>query len=130
MNINLEEEIKRFNDERKKFMACVEDYEYNKIGIGKPDSVIFLTAPFDLVTKLREERNKNGNNAFKGSEDIHEKDINHMRKVYENALLAAKYLNWDIIECNNGEKFKSKEEIHEEIINKLKEKKLSLQMDK
>ena len=45
-------------DERKKFIDFVTDYEYNKLGIGKPDTVIFLHAPFDLVVKQREQRKK------------------------------------------------------------------------
>ena len=117
-------------EERKKFVDYVEDNEFNKIGIGRPDSVIFLTAPFDLVTKLREERNKKGENAFGEKADIHERDINHLRKVYENALFVANYLKWDVIKCNEGDRFKTPDEIHAEIMDTLNKKKLTLQMDK
>ena len=46
-------------EEKKKFIDYVCDFEYNKLGIVKPDVVIFLYASFDLVTKIREKRNKN-----------------------------------------------------------------------
>jgi len=98
-------------EKKKEFINYIIDYEYNKIGIKKPDSVIFLKAPFDLVTNLREERKENEgiNN------DIHEKDLSFMKKVYENALFVANYLSWNIIECSDNNKMKSKEDIHNEI---------------
>lgn len=103
------------NDERKKFIDYIIDYEYNKLGIGKPDIVIFLTAPFDLVTNLRKERIEN-----EGIQnDIHEKNIDFMRKVYDNALFVANYLNFTIIDCVKDGSFKSIEEIHKEIIDKI-----------
>ncbi|MBO6195839.1 MAG: deoxynucleoside kinase [Bacilli bacterium] len=103
-------------DERKKFIDYVIDYEYNKLGIGVPDQVIFLTAPFDVVTNLRNSRKENDGII----NDIHEKNIDFMHKVYNNALFVANYLNWDIIECSNGDNFKKIDEIHQEICKKVK----------
>lgn len=97
--------------EKKKFIDYVIDFEYNKIGIKKPDIVIFLTAPFELVTNMRSLRKQNDGVI----NDIHERDLGFMKKVYENAIFVADYLSWNKIECNNGEKLKTKEEIHEEI---------------
>jgi len=102
-------------EERKKFIDYVIDYEYNKLQIGKPDEVIFLTAPFDTVTKLRNERKVNDG----VQNDIHEKDLNFMKKVYDNAVFVADYLDWNIINCVEDEKFKEKEEIHKDICKKL-----------
>ena len=45
--------------EKKKFIDYVIDFEYRKIGIKEPDKVIFLHAPFKLVTKLRDARTQN-----------------------------------------------------------------------
>ena len=98
-------------DKKKEFIDFVNDYEYNKLGIGKPDQVIFLTAPFDTVNELRNKRTQNEGI----SNDIHEKNIDFMKKVYDNAIFVADYLNWDRIECVNDNKFKGINEIHEEI---------------
>lgn len=96
---------------RKDFINYVVDYEYNKLGIKKPDKTIFLSADFDVVTNLRKQRKDND-----GIEnDIHEKDIEFMKKVYDNAIFCAYYLGWDIINCSDKEKMFSKEEIHEEV---------------
>jgi len=99
-------------DERKKFIDYITDYEYNKLGIGKPDLVIFLTAPFDLVTRLRSNRSDNEGII----NDIHEKDLDFMKKVYDNAIFVSKYLNWDIINCENGGEFDTIDNIHDKIL--------------
>lgn len=98
-------------EERKKFIDYVVDFEYNKIGIKSPDSVIFLHAPFDLVTEMRNARQNNEGLV----NDIHERDEVFMRKVYDNAMFIAEYLSWDMIKCNDGNRMRSIDEIHEEV---------------
>ena len=98
-------------EERKKFLDFVTDFEYNKLGIKEPDSVIFLYAPFDMVTKLREGRTQN-----EGIQnDLHERDIEFMREAYDNAMFVAEYLSWNMVKCNDGDSMRSREDIHEEI---------------
>ncbi len=105
-------------EKKKKFIDYVIDFEYNKIGIKKPDTVIFLCAPFDLVSKMRNSRKQNEGI----SNDIHEKNLEFMKKVYENALFISNYLSWNIIECSSNNEMKSIDDIHENIyrlVNKL-----------
>lgn len=98
-------------EERKKFINYIIDFEYNKLEIKKPDNVIFLYAPFELVTKMRNNREEN-----EGIEnDIHEKDLKFMEKVYNNAIFVADYLSWNKVNCSDGEQMKSIETIHNEI---------------
>lgn len=103
-------------DERKKFIDYVCDFEYNKLGIKKPDSVIFLYMPFELATELRMKRSNNDGI----SNDIHEKNVSFMRKVYDNAMFVADYLSWTKVLCSDGNKMRSPESIHDEIYNLLK----------
>ena len=103
-------------EERKKFIDYVSDFEYNKLGIGKPDDVIFLHAPFELTTKIRQSRIEN--EGIKN--DIHESNLNYMKKVYDNSMLVANYLNWTKIKCYENNEMKSIEEIHENIYKKVK----------
>lgn len=103
-------------EERKQFIDYVTNYEYNKMGIKKPDSVIFLTAPFDLVTEIRNKRKQN-----EGVEnDIHESNLEFMKKVYENALFVADYLSWDIIGCSDDDKLRSIDDIHNDVYSLVK----------
>ena len=47
--------------------------------------------------------------------DIHERDLSFMKKVYDTAVFVAGYFKWDLIDCSNGDRIKSIDEIHEEI---------------
>ena len=101
-------------NEKKAFIDYVIDFEYNKLGIGIPDDVIFLTAPYDLVSKMRKNRQDNAGI----QNDIHEKDEELQKAFYQNALMVANYLKWTKIDCaKNEHEMKSIEEIHQEICN-------------
>ena len=100
-------------EEKKKFLNYVTDFEYNKIGIKKPDKVIFLTADLDIITKMRNKRKEENGEVVAG--DIHENDLIFMRKVYDNATFVANYLSWDIINCSENGRMKSIEEISDEV---------------
>ena len=101
-------------EEKKKFIDYVIDFEYEKRGIKKPDSVIFLIATFEVVNEMRRKRKLEKGEAVEG--DIHENNLEFLKKVYDSAIFVAKYLNWDIIDCSDGNKMKSPEDIHEEIM--------------
>lgn len=98
-------------EERKAFIDYVTDFEYNKLGIQKPDKVIFLTAPFDLVQSMRQARQNNDG----VQNDIHERDMDFLKKVYDNALFVADYLSFDIVECSTNDKMESPSEIHNKV---------------
>ena len=104
--------------DRMAFIDYVCDYEYQKLKIAVPDMVIFLEAPFDIVNELR----KNRTNYEGNSNDIHEKDLKFMKKVYTNSITIADYLKWDKIICNSGNKMKTPEAIHRDILNRVIEK--------
>ena len=106
-------------EEKKKFLDFVEDFEYKKLGIQKPDTVIFLHAPFELAQRLKRERQQNDGI----QNDIHERDPEYMKKVYESGMFCADYLSWDKIQCNDGDQMRSREDIHEEIYQLVKRKK-------
>lgn len=105
-------------EQKKKFIDYVIDFEYYKIGIKEPDNVIFLHAPFDLVREMREARKQNDGIA----NDIHERDLEFMKKVYDSAMYIADYLCWDKVECNNGNKMRGIEDIHEEVYSLIKKR--------
>ena len=104
---------------KKAFIDYVIEFEYQRIGLQKPDNVIFLHAPFDVVTELRNARKQNDGVV----NDIHERDLEFMKKVYESAMFVADYLSWDKIECARDGKFKPVEEIHEDVYSLVKKKK-------
>ena len=105
--------------QKKKFIDYVIDFEYSKIGIKEPDNVIFLHAPFDLVTEMRKARKQNEG----VTNDIHESNLDFMKKVYESSMFIADYLSWDKVQCNDGNKMRSINDIHEEVYSLVKKRK-------
>ncbi len=80
------------------------DFEYAKLGIPKPDAVIFLDVPVEVSQRLLTER-YDGNEAKK---DIHEADVNYLKACREAAMYACEHRpageEWHIIRCcENGE---------------------------
>ena len=87
-------------DKWEDFLSWLYDFEYNKIGIPKPDKVIFLDMPIEVSQKLLSKRYE-GDNSKK---DIHESDTEYLDKCRKSALFTAKYSGWEIIPCSeNGE---------------------------
>jgi len=102
-------------EERQLFLDYVEDYEYHKLGIQEPDQVIFLYASFGVAKKFREARRDNEG----VQNDIHELNLEYLNHVYENSMIVANYLGWDMINCASGDSFDSKENIHEKVYQKV-----------
>ncbi len=93
------------------YLDWSEDFEYNKIGIPKPDLVIFLDMPIEISQKLMTKR-YDGN---EGKKDVHEANVEFLKKCRTSALYAAKKQGWKVIECSNGEVPLSIDEIHNKI---------------
>lgn len=100
-------------DEKKAFLDYVSDFEYHKLGIQKPDKVIFLHAPIELVNQMRAGRRANDGIA----NDIHERDLDFLQQVYNNAMFVAEYLGWEMVGCANadGSSMLSPAEIHQAV---------------
>jgi len=71
------------------------DFEFKKLGLPKPDAVIFLDMPFEVSRRLLEARySENG-----GEKDMHEADAAYLKKCGKAAAYAAEKENWIIIKC-------------------------------
>ena len=105
--------------DRDKYLDWLVDYEFNLYKIPKPDCVIFLDVPIDFSQKLMENRK----NKITGEDkkDIHESDIEYLRKSYNNALYIANKYNWEKIDCVKDGKLRSIDDIHDEIYNIVKQ---------
>lgn len=105
-------------DEKNRYLDWLEDLEYDKMGIPRPDLVIFLNMPTEKAAELMAERK----NKITGEEekDIHEKDKEYLKKSYENACEIASKYNWYEIKCVDGERLKTIDEISEEIYSLVK----------
>lgn len=77
------------------FLSWLYDFEYVKLGIPKPDKVIFLDMPTEVSQKLLDKRY----NADGGHKDIHECDVEYLNKCRKAALFTADYSGWVKISC-------------------------------
>ena len=96
------------DNERDKFLRWLDDLEYVKLKLPRPDVVIFLDMPPAISEKLIKERNRN---------DIHEKDFNYLHRCYDSYKELAQKFNWITIKCSDGNQPRSVEDIHEDIFN-------------
>lgn len=106
-------------DEKKQYLNWLEDLEYEKMGIPRPDLVIFLNMPTEMAARLMAERK----NKITGEEkkDIHERDKEYLKESHANACKIANIYNWKEIKCNDGERIKTIEEIGEEVFSLVEE---------
>ena len=96
----------------KDFLDWLYDLEYNKVGIPKPDKVIFLDMPIEVSQKLLSGR-YNGDEAKK---DIHESDTDYLDKCRKAAMFTAKYSGWTIIPCSKDGQPRSIEDISKDVL--------------
>jgi dTMP kinase len=95
------------------FFAWLEDTEYGKLGIPKPDLVFYLDMPLAISRRLISER-------YRGDEarrDIHEADFAYLTRCREAALAAAGAMGWQAVACAapGSDTPYPLEEIHERI---------------
>ena len=100
-------------DKKNEYLDWLEELEYSKMGIPRPDLIIFLNMPTETAAELMAQRK----NKITGKDikDIHEKDISYLKKSYENACNIAKKYNWLEIKCVENGRLKTIDEIGEEI---------------
>ena len=97
------------------FLSWLYDFEYNKIGIPKPDMVIFLDMPTDVSQKLLSKRYSGDN----GKKDIHERDVDYLNHCRNAALFTAKYSGWQIVPCAENGETRTIESIAEDIFSRV-----------
>lgn len=99
--------------EKKKYLEWLLDLEYNKMKLPIPNSVIFLKMPTEKAAILME--NRKNKITGESEKDIHEIDVDYMKKSYDNACWVANNYNWNEVLCVSGDEIKSINQIHDEI---------------
>ena len=98
-------------ENRDAFLHWLYDFEYNKMGLPRPDLTIYLDVPTDFTEKLLRHREADTNTKA----DIHEKDMQYLATCREMGRAAANYYGWQVISCVKDGQMRSIEDIHEEI---------------
>lgn len=93
------------------YLDWLYDFEYEKLGLPKPDRTVFLDMPVEISQKLLSAR-YDGDESKK---DIHEQNVDFLKACREAALYVAKRDGWIIIPCNNGDEPRTIEDINSEL---------------
>ena len=103
--------------ERDNYFEWLYDFEFGKMGLPKPDAVIYL----DVIPEVSQKLMTGRYNGDENKKDIHEADTEYLKKSRESALYAAEKLGWNVVSlCENGEML-SKENAFARVFDKIKE---------
>ena len=93
------------------FLQWLYDLEYNKVGLPRPDLVIYLDVPTDFTEAMMRRREADTNTHA----DIHEQDMEYLATCRRTGKAAAEFYGWTVISCVSNGAMRSIEDIHEEI---------------
>ena len=104
-------------NEWKPFLDWLYDIEYGKVGIPKPDLVIFLDMPVEVSQKLLTGRY----NGDENGKDIHERDIDYLNNCRRAAKFVADYSGYKTVCCAVDGQPRKPEDIADEIFTLVKQ---------
>lgn len=95
-----------------KYLEWLFNYEYKLLGIPYPDLVIFLQVDVDESQFLISSRY----NGHEEKKDIHESDIEYLKRARKAADYCAVKLGWNLVRCMENGEMRSIDDIHSEIM--------------
>ena len=98
-------------DRQGDFLKWLYEFEYDKLGLPRPDLVIYLDVPTDFTERMMRSREA----ATNTSADIHEQDLQYLRTCRQTGRAAAAFYGWTVIDCVRDGTMRSIADIHEEI---------------
>ena len=102
---------KETGENRDAFLKWLYEFEYDKLGLPRPDLTIYLDVPTDFTEKLMRHREQDtGTKA-----DIHEQDTEYLNTYRRTGRAAAEFYGWTVIDCVKDGQMRSIEDIHQEI---------------
>ena len=97
---------------RPAYWTWLEDFEYEKLGLPRPDAVLWMDMPVERAVENLRRREADTRTAG----DIHEADTAYLAACYAAGRQAAAHCGWHAVACMDGERLRGIEEIHREIM--------------
>ncbi|MDE6591591.1 MAG: deoxynucleoside kinase [Oscillospiraceae bacterium] len=95
------------------FLRWLDDFEYERLALPRPDKIIFL----DITPELSAKRLSGRYNGDESKKDIHESNMDYMRCCRKAALYAAQRQSWSVVSCSDKDgREKTPEEITKELL--------------
>ena len=124
--------------ERRAYIGWLADFEFVKVGLPRPDIVIFLDLSMELRLMLMEKKMRADGVDYRFADgvdhrfadglerrfadsrgnrfaDIHERDLGYLNRSHLCAREVAAALGWTRVEAGNGGALRSAADIHEEL---------------
>ena len=103
-------------EERTVFLNWLFELEYGKLGLPKPDLVLYLDMPTEITEKMMRSREAaTGTHA-----DIHEQDEAYLKSCREAAREIVKDCGWTVIRCARDDAPRTVEDIHNQVYRTVK----------
>lgn len=94
------------------YLHWLDDFEYDKLGLPRPDCVLYLDVPLARSRELLDQR-YHGDAAKR---DIHERDAQYLERCHAAAQYAIARCGWRRIDCMRAGALRSVEDIQAEIL--------------
>jgi dTMP kinase len=99
-------------DEWDDFISWAEDFEHEKLGIPRPDMVLYLDMKYEIAMELVSGRSEKTGQ----KKDIHELDEDYMLRCHKAAAFASAKLGWKNVVCYEDKAPITPEEISVKIL--------------
>lgn len=101
---------------REDYYKWLFDFEYNLLGLPRPDIVIYFDMPAGKsIELLKKRQQETGEKA-----DIHETEKEFLELSRTSALEAARFDGWYVVNCAPDNILRSEEDIHDEVLKIIK----------
>lgn len=97
------------------FSGWLFDYEFGRLGLPAPDSVVYLR--MDLATSQRLLEGRYGGDASR--RDVHERDLGYLERSRQAAEWCCGRFGWTVVECACDGKLRGRADVHNEILERL-----------
>ena len=98
------------------FLRWLYEFEYDRLGLPRPDLTIYLDVPTDFTAQMMRSREA----ATNTKADIHEQDLEYLATCRRTGKAAAAFYGWTVIDRVKNGAMRSIEDIHEEIYRHVK----------
>ncbi len=98
--------------ERQIYLEWLFDLEYHRLCLPEPDLVLYLDMPTEAASRLMRRRERETNTQA----DIHEQDMDYLRRCRAGARGIAEAQGWVIVNCAFGNTPRTPEDIHREAL--------------
>lgn len=97
--------------ERQEFLDWLYDFEFSRLGLPRPDLVLYLDVDLEIACRQMFERQR----LTDTSADIHEKDLAYLSACLDAGRYACAHYGWARIRCAENGAMRSVESIHGEV---------------